>query len=150
MDRTQKVTLTNLCMVSHGNQVLVEDKVNGSWNGITFPGGHVEPQESFADAVIREVYEETGLTIRSPRLCGIKDWVESDGSRYMVLLYQTDQFSGELKSSEEGAVFWVPLEQLPTMHLAYDMEALLKVFLDEHLSEFYYSCQNGGWTYEFK
>ena len=150
MDRTQRVTLTNLCMVYHGNQVLVEDRVNGDWKGITFPGGHVEQKESFADAVIREVYEETGLTIQSPQLCGIKDWVESDGSRYIVLLYKTDQFSGELRSSEEGEVFWVPLEKLPAMHLAPDMEAMLKVFLDEQFSEFYYTCQNGAWTYELK
>ena len=42
---------------------LVQDKVHDEWGSLTFPGGHVEKEESFADAVIREVFEETGLTI---------------------------------------------------------------------------------------
>ncbi len=51
--------------------------------------------------------KKPGLTIQSPQLCGIKDWTESDGSRYMVLVffYKTDKFKGELKSSDEGKVF---------------------------------------------
>ncbi len=102
MDRTEIVTLTNMCMVYQDDQVLVQNKVHRDWNGITFPGGHVEKNESFADAVIREVYEETGLTIQSPQLCGIKDWTKADGSRYMVFFYKTDKFKGELKSSDEG------------------------------------------------
>jgi 8-oxo-dGTP diphosphatase len=44
-----------------------------NWPGVAFPGGHVEKGESFTDTVIREVQEETGLTISSPRLCGITD-----------------------------------------------------------------------------
>lgn len=60
MNRTEIVTLTNMCMIYQCNQVLVENKVHCDQNGITFSGGHVEKNESFADAVIREVYEETG------------------------------------------------------------------------------------------
>ncbi len=105
MDRTQIVTITNMCMVYKDDQVLVLDKVNDDWNGITFPGGHIEKGESFADSVVREVLEETGLTIASPQLCGIKDWTNEDGSRYMVLFYKTNLFEGELKSSDDGKVF---------------------------------------------
>ena len=46
----------------------------------------MEKGESFTDAVIREVFEETGLRISSPVLCGIKDWSNDDGSRYMVFI----------------------------------------------------------------
>ncbi len=150
MDRTEIVTLTNMCMIYQDNQVLVQNKVNSDWNGITFPGGHVEKNESFADAVIREVYEETGLTIHSPQLCGIKNWTEADGSRYMVFFYKTDKFKGELKSSDEGEVFWVPWDKLLTSDLSLDMRDMLKVFLDDNLSEFYYYLKNGEWTYELK
>lgn len=143
-------TLTNLCMIYQENQVLVQNKMDSDWNGITFPGGHVEKNESFVDAVIREVYEETGLIIQAPQLCGIKDWTEPGGSRYMVLLYKTNQFKGELRSSEEGEVFWVPLDKLPTMDLAFDMADLLKVFGDDHLSEFYYHLENGEWVSQLK
>lgn len=105
MQRTEVVTLTNMCMVYNGNKVLVQDRTDKNWSGITFPGGHVEKGESFVDSVIREVFEETGLTISSPVLCGIKDFYKNDNSRYIVLFYKTDKFTGELKSSDEGEVF---------------------------------------------
>ncbi len=149
--RTENVTLTNMCMIYDGERVLVQDNVDDkNWKGIRFPGGHVEKGEPFTDAVIREVFEETGLTICSPRLCGIKDWTNDDGSRYMVLLYKTDKFSGELRSSEEGQVFWVDLKQLYDMELAQDMAELVKVFCDDDLSEFYYERENGEWNVVLK
>ena len=83
------VEFTNLCMVIDGDRVLVIDRKKEDWPGITFPGGHVEVGESFTEAVIREVKEETGLRIASPQICGMKDWVE-DGIRYVVLFYKTE------------------------------------------------------------
>lgn len=139
-----------MCMVYQDNRVLVLDKIDGQWNGITFPGGHVEKEESFADAVVREVYEETGLTISSPQLCGIKDWTEQDGSRYIVLLYKTNKFEGMLKASDEGEVYWMELEELSKMQLSIDFLDMLKVFLDDNLSEFYYYFQDGKWQKTLK
>lgn len=147
MARTETVTLTNMCMVTDGIRVLVQNRVDPDWSGYTFPGGHVEKGESFTDAVIREVREETGLTIESPRLCGIKDWPEADGSRYMVLLYRADRFSGTLASSGEGEVSWVALDTLRSLPLADSMENMLRVFLEEEISEQYYFQQpDGQWV----
>ena len=146
----EQVILTNMCMIYRGNMVLVQDRIDPNWRGITFPGGHVEPGESFTDAVIREVWEETGLTISAPRLCGIKSWPTPSGSRYIVLFYKTDHFSGELSSSSEGKVFWTTFEDLPSLHLAKDMDDMLKVFLDDDLSEFYYFKENDQWRYTLK
>lgn len=57
--RTETVTLTNMCMVyDDAGNVLVQDKVDKKWSGLTFPGGHIEKGEFFVDSVIREVYEE--------------------------------------------------------------------------------------------
>ena len=97
----ETVEFTNLCMVRDGDRVLVIDSKKEDWPGIAFPGGHVEAGESFTEAVIREVKEETGLMIASPQICGMKDWVE-DGIRYVVHFYKTEKFDGDLKSSEEG------------------------------------------------
>ena len=61
MQREEVCILTNMCMIYDGSCILVLDRMNPDWPGITFPGGHVEPKESFVDSVIREVKEETGV-----------------------------------------------------------------------------------------
>ena len=150
MDRTERVTLMNMCMIYDGNRVLMQDKVGGKYNGITFPGGHVEPGESFTDAVVREVEEETGLVISAPKLCGTKDWVDANGMRYIVLLYKTDKFSGELSSSDEGNVFWIDINQLKDMTLAEDMESTLRVYFEDDISELYFYRENDEWMETLK
>ena len=149
--RTEQVTLTNMCRVydDKGN-VLVQDKIDENWGGLTFPGGHVEKGESFVDSVIREVYEETGLKIENPRICGTKDWPREDGSRYIVVFYKTNKFSGTLKSSDEGEVKWMPLEQMKKEKMASDMDDMLKVFLQDDISEFHYVVEDGEWRHELK
>ena len=143
MSRTEEVTLTNMCMIYDGSKVLVQEKIDDDYGGITFPGGHVEKGESFTDAVIREVFEETGLKISAPKLCGIKDWTNDDGSRYMVLFYKTDQYEGELISSDEGEVYWLELEEMKQIHLADGMDKMLEVFLDDNISEYFFYKENG-------
>lgn len=146
MDRTEVVTITNMCMVYDGNKVLVQDKIDKGYCGVIFPGGHVEKGEAFTDAVIREVFEETGLTIFSPILCGIKDWSNDDGSRYMVLLYKTDKFEGKLSSSNEGQVYWTEIDEMKKANLADGMEKMLEVFLKENLSEYFFYKENTKWV----
>ena len=86
MEHAEKVILTTLCMIQNGSKVLVEEKVGKDAGGIIFPGGHVEEHEPIVDSVIREMKEETGLTIEKPRLCGVKEWINEDGSRYLVFM----------------------------------------------------------------
>lgn len=146
MSRTVPVTLTNLCMLRNAQgQVLVLDRHSADWPGLTFPGGHVEPRESLTHAVIREMQEETGLTIAHPRLTGVKDWVNADGSRYIVLCYTATEYSGELRSSEEGEVRWMPLKEMRAGNLASRMDGLLRVLLDEEVSEQWFEQDENGW-----
>ncbi|MBE6951628.1 MAG: 8-oxo-dGTP diphosphatase [Ruminococcaceae bacterium] len=146
MSRSEPAIFTNMCMISDPNgNILVQDRKNPDWPGITFPGGHVEPGEAFAASVIREVYEETGLTIENPRLCGVKQFQTRRDERYVVFFYRADQYSGTLKSSAEGEVFWIPREALTTYPLAPDFEDMVRVFESDDLSEFYYTKENGDW-----
>lgn len=142
----EKIELTNMCMIyDHNGNILVQDKVGRSWGGVTFPGGHIEHDESFNDSVIREIKEETGLDIKNPRLCGIKHWKWSKKSRYIVLLYKTNEFSGELKSSEEGKVFWIKKSDLHKYKLAEGFETMFRIFDDDSLSEYLSLKENGEW-----
>ena len=145
----ETVEFTNLCMVRDGDRVLVMDRKKEDWPGITFPGGHVEAGESFTEAVIREVKEETCLRIASPQICGMKDWVE-EGIRDVVLFYKTEKFEGDLISSEEGEVWWEDLKELPNLDLSLDMEDMLRIFLEENLSEFFYYQGGEDWKYDLK
>lgn len=151
MSRATSTVLTNLC--------LVEDPTNGKvvlqyrsperykkWSGYAFPGGHIEEGESLAESVIREVYEETGLTITNPKLVAVKDWPLDDGGRYIVFCYKATEFTGQLRSSEEGEVSWVEKDQLDQLDLSYDMLPLLEVMEDPDLSEYYYRKRtDDGW-----
>lgn len=86
--------LTNMCMICDGDYVIVQRRNAPGWPGICFPGGHVEPCESFVDSVVREVKEETGLDIADVRLCGVCHWVPPDNDhRYIIFLYKTSTFS---------------------------------------------------------
>ena len=140
------VELTNMVMVQDKStgKVLVQERVK-SWKGISFPGGHVEIGESFVDAVTREVFEETGLTVSNLTLCGIKNWAGEDGTRYFVTCYKTSTFSGEIKSSDEGEVFWTPLCRLRELNLCDNMQNMLNLFLDDSISEHYFYQENGEW-----
>lgn len=146
MSRAESAIFTNMCMIydHHGN-ILVQDRRNPDWPGITFPGGHVERGESFVESVIREVREETGLTIQQPMLCGVKQFQTQRDERYVVLLYKTDRFSGELKSSEEGEVFWIPRARLEEYPLVDEFMSMVRIFESDDLSEFYYFKENGQW-----
>ena len=146
MDKGESAVFTNMCMVQDGDRVLVINRNDPGWPGLAFPGGHVEKGEAFADSVIREVYEETGLTIEQPRLCGIKQFRTEENSRYIVLLYRTDKFAGELISSGEGEVFWLTLEQLDQYPLTPHFEQVVEVMLRDDLSEFFYDQSGGEWV----
>ena len=143
MARMEEVELTNMCMVCDGKgNVLVQNKKGDrTWHGWNFPGGHVEQGEFVTPSVIREVREETGLTIENPKLCGIKEFQkEQDGKRFIVFLYVASRFSGELRSSAEGDVFWYPLSELKrSKELADGFSEMLTVFTSDEISEVFYA-----------
>lgn len=148
MAREEKAIFTNMCMISDGQgNVLVQDRLNPDWPGICFPGGHVEPGESFTASVIREVREETGLTIENPRLCGIKQFQTESDARYVVFFYKADRYRGTLRSSEEGAVYWLPRCDLAQQKLSIDMMDMVKVMESDELSEFYYFKIGNNWNF---
>ena len=105
----------------------------------------MEPGESFVDAVIREMREETGLTIRHPKLAGVKQFPTEDG-RYV----KATEWSGTLTSSEEGGMQWVEYSRIPSMKTVDDLEEMLHMMNTPELTEFQYLIRDGEWIVSIK
>jgi 8-oxo-dGTP diphosphatase len=140
------IELTNMCMVYDraSNKVLVQERVK-SWAGISFPGGHVADGESIVESTIREVKEETGLTVSNLQLCGVIYWYNDETKgRYFVFNFGTDTYSGQLtEETDEGKVFWVDVDLLPTLNLAHGLRERLPMFLEGKYNEGF-----GTWNQE--
>lgn len=149
MSRTGNVELTVLCLITDGDRMLLQNRVKNDWQGYTLPGGHVEPGESFVDAVIREMKEETGLDIKNPRLVGVKQFPIKDG-RYVVLLFKANEYSGTVMSSDEGQMEWVESNRLSEINTVDDFETLMRVINDPALTEFQYLVDGDTWTVSIK
>ncbi len=145
MNRCEHAIFTNMCMIYDDNNILVQERLKPDWPGITFPGGHINRAEPFCEAVKREVKEETGLDIQNPILCGIKQFQTDSDERYVVFFYKTNKFSGTIKSSKEGKVFWIARTDLEKYTLATDFIDMVKVFENDEISEFYYFRENDGY-----
>ena len=144
MGKTEIVELTVLCLLTDGDRVLLQNRVKNDWKGYALPGGHVERGESFVDAVIREMREETGLTVIAPKLAGVKQFPIKNG-RYVVLLFKAEEFTGQVISSEEGKMEWITPEELPSLRTVDDFADLLRVMNDPELTEFQYLVDGDRW-----
>ncbi len=143
--KTESVELTVLCLIHKNGKYLLQDRIKNDWKGYTLPGGHIEPGESIVDAVIREMQEETGLTIRHPHLCGVKQFPLEEG-RYIVFLFETEEFEGDLRSSEEGTMHWIEEKELSKVNLVENFGDLIEVMLNAGLTEFQYVIEDGKWV----
>lgn len=139
MEKSYKTEFTNMVMIRRDDgMVLVQERIL-YWKGIAFPGGHAEPGESFERSAEREILEETGLTVKNLELCGIVHWdCPERKEKFIVFLYRTSDFSGELISeTEEGKVFWVKEDELKNMKLCNNFEKDLELFTCDVVTEFH-------------
>ena len=133
------VETVNMVMVYDGDSVVVLDRKK-SWPGLTFPGGHVEPGESFYESAVREVREETGLTVEDLVPCGVVHWAAKNGDRYVEYLYKTDKFDGRpLEGTREGKIFWMERDALQKSDkLSINFEHYLPLFFGDKFTEAFF------------
>jgi 8-oxo-dGTP diphosphatase len=84
--------------------------------------------------------------VENPLLCGVNQFQPDEDERYVVFLYKADKFSGELRSSSEGRVFWIKRAELESYSLAADFADLVRVFEEDALSEFFCYEENGEYA----
>lgn len=146
MARSEQAIFTVLVLVENEQgQILVENRVDASYPGICLPGGHVEPKEAFTDAAVRETFEETGLKVEDPILCGAKQFQTEKDERYVVFFYKATKYTGTLTASDEGEVFWLSRQQLSEYKTVSDLDSMLKVFDSPELNEFIYRDRGSSW-----
>jgi 8-oxo-dGTP diphosphatase len=86
----------------------------GKWNGL---GGKFETGETPEECVIREVLEESGLSIQNPKYCGLLIFSNFKGNDWYVFVFTATEFTGELIDSPEGKLEWIPDEKLLDLNL---------------------------------
>lgn len=108
--------LTTLCYIEHDDSYLMmhrtkkEKDINkDKWIGI---GGHFEYGESPDECLLREVDEETGLTLTSYTARGIITFIYGENVVEYMHLYTADGFTGEIHECDEGELVWVPKEKV--------------------------------------
>ena len=130
-----KSPMTSLCYIERNDSYLMMHRIKkkhdvnaGKWIGV---GGHFETGESPEDCLLREVKEETGLTLLSWRFRGIVTFSqEGFGTEYMCL-YTADEFEGKFHDCEEGIMEWVPKSHLMDLSLWEGDKIFLKLLKDE-------------------
>lgn len=131
----QGASLTTLCYIERGDSYLMlhrvkkEKDVNkDKWIGV---GGHFEADETPEECLLREVKEETGLTLTSWQFRGIVTFLSDQWHTEYMCLYTADRYEGELADCDEGTLEWVPKSCLDELNL-WEGDRIFFRLLEEH------------------
>lgn len=126
---------TTLCYISQGDCTLMLHRVkkkndlnHDKWIGV---GGKFEQGESPEECMLREVKEETGLTLTAWRYRGIVTFVSGDWCEYMHL-FTADGFTGEVRTCDEGTLEWIKTKALETLPAWEGDKVFLRLLREDH------------------
>ena len=123
--------LQNMCMIydRDNDKILILDKVKKyGWEGLTFVGGHVEKGEVLYDSCVREVFEETGLTVENLKLKGTVSWIDEINNRR--------EFGELIENNVEGKLFWMGIDEFKNADgKSYSIDKIFDLYLDDNYTE---------------
>lgn len=115
------VSLSTLCYIEKDHQYLMLHRISkkndinkDKWIGV---GGHFEKDESPEDCLLREVKEETGLTLTSYKFRGLVTFISGNDETEYMSLFTADGFEGEMIECDEGHLEWVDIDKIPELNL---------------------------------
>lgn len=127
--------MTTLCYIEQDEKFLMlhrnkgkDDPNDGKWIGV---GGHMEKGESPEECLLREVFEETGLSLTKYQFRGLITFISDEAEREEMCLFTANEFEGELHDCEEGELAWVSKEKVPSLPTWEGDAIFLKLLLEE-------------------
>lgn len=130
---------TTLCYIEQNGKYLMLHRIKKAndvnqdkWIGI---GGKFEDKESPEDCVLRETYEETGLSLKNVRYRGIVTFISDRYETEWMHLFTADQFSGTIKECNEGVLEWIEKDKLFSLPI-WEGDKIFLRLLDENIPFF--------------
>jgi len=121
-----------LCYIFNQDSVLLQKKARGfgrgKWNA---PGGKIRFAETPEKAAVREVREETGLSVKGLENMGILNFFEEGGNFFTVYVFSAKGFEGQVMNGGEGRLEWFPVNGLPFEEMWEDDKHWLPYLLQE-------------------
>lgn len=132
----ERRNMTTLCYIEKDDSYLMLHRVKKTndmnkdkWLGI---GGHFEPGESPEECLLREVKEETGLSLTSYQLRGFITFVSDRHPAEYMFLYTADGYTGDMIQCREGNLEWVKKKRIPELKL-WEGDLIFFMLLEDRL-----------------
>lgn len=127
--------LTTLCYIEQNQAYLMLHRISkkhdvnkGKWIGV---GGHFEQGESPEECLLREVKEETGLTLTRYRFRGLLTFLSNGWEGEYICLYTADGFEGNLTACNEGELKWIHKSEVEGLNLWEGDRIFLRLLLED-------------------
>ncbi len=127
--------LTTLCYIEKDGKYLMLHRVKkkndinrDKWIGV---GGKLEQDESPEECLVREAYEETGLTLTGYRMRGVITFVSDRYDTEQMFLYTSQEFDGEVKECDEGELVWIDKNDIMSLSLWEGDKIFLKLLMED-------------------
>nr|WP_114496361.1 8-oxo-dGTP diphosphatase [Fontibacillus phaseoli] len=121
-----------ICLIVNGQKILLLNRQHDSFKGYIAPGGRIEFPESPIQCAIREVKEETGLTVKNLIFKGLAEYMNPTNERYMVFNYVTYDFDGTLiEDCREGKAEWILIDEIDNIEMQDNFRRRIPLLFEE-------------------